>query len=204
MSRLFLRPAEILQGDFTPASLNLLLVFQVNCSGCFLYALPLAAKLNEVYKNRIKVLGLSTAFEDLELNTRDNTKRLLESGELVGEPLRIFSGNGYKKYPIPITFPVAYDLVLPPDQFVSSAFIEELWERENTSGDQTGANKEKWMENMARFQLETYEKVGFSFAANVMQGTPTWILFDKELDILYSWFGHKSEEEVEGILDEFL
>lgn len=61
-------------------------VFQVNCPGCFMYALPNAI---EIYKNNnredVVVLGLATAFEDYDKNTLDNLKLLLSSGKVIGE-----------------------------------------------------------------------------------------------------------------------
>ena len=75
---------KALQGDFQVKDLNLLLAFQVNCPGCFIYALPLAEKLHHQYGDRLNVLGLSTAFEDFDLNTADYTQCLLETGEVVG------------------------------------------------------------------------------------------------------------------------
>src|SRR5919201_6124819 len=63
-------------------------VFQVNCPGCFLYAIPEAISVYHKFKeNGLKVIGISTAFEDFDKNTLDNLKRLLERGELIGETL---------------------------------------------------------------------------------------------------------------------
>ena len=47
MSKFHLTTETILQGDFEIQPLNLILIFQVNCPDCFIYALPLAAKLHQ-------------------------------------------------------------------------------------------------------------------------------------------------------------
>ena len=154
MTKFQLRTEKILQGCFTPEALNLMLVFQVNCPGCFIYALPLAAKLHHQYRDRIKVLGLSTAFEDFEINTPHNTQRLLESGELVGVTQRYFQQRQIETFSTPLEFPVAFD-------------------RE-------------------------------TFALNALPGTPTWICFDRDYNVLASWFGHKTELVVEQILQHSL
>jgi len=85
MSKLHFHTAEFIQGQFTMKKLNLLLMFQVNCPGCFLYALPLFNKLYEQYSDNIAFVALSTAFEDYEYNNTGNTQLLLSNGTLVGE-----------------------------------------------------------------------------------------------------------------------
>ena len=154
MTKFRLRTEQILQGDFTLQSLNLILIFQVNCPGCFIYALPLAAKLHERHCDRINILGLSTAFEDFELNTAENTQKLLQSGEMVGVTRQYFQQKQIERYPTPLEFAIAFD-------------------RE-------------------------------TFRINSLPGTPSWVAFDQECNELVSWFGHKSEKEVESILYQHL
>lgn len=101
--------SEVLQGEFALRPLNLLLVFQVNCPGCFMYALPLAARLHDQYGDRVNILGLSTAFEDFDLNTADNTRRLLTTGEVVGMTKLHLAQQGQTAYTVPMRFPVAFD-----------------------------------------------------------------------------------------------
>ncbi len=61
--------------------MRLVLAIQVNCPGCFALAVPLAAKLQEM----LPVVVVSTAFEDFELNTLENTERLLATGKTTSE-----------------------------------------------------------------------------------------------------------------------
>ena len=69
MAKLHFHTAEFIQGQFTMKKLNLLLMFQVNCPGCFLYALPLFNKLYKEYWDNMAFVALSTAFEDYTRNT---------------------------------------------------------------------------------------------------------------------------------------
>ncbi len=150
MTKFHLSTEQMLQGDFTIQPINLMLIFQINCPGCFIYALPLAAKLHEQYKDRINVLGLSTAFEDFELNTAENTKKLLQSGEMVGVTRQYFLQEQIERYRVPLEFAIAFDVT--------------------------------------------------TFHINFLPGTPSWVVFDQDYNVLASWFGHKSEEEVKSIL----
>ena len=153
MTQFHLRTEQVLQGGFTVQSFNLILIFQVNCPGCFIYALPLAAKLHETYCDRINILGLSTAFEDFELNTAANTQKLLQSGEMVGVTQQYFQEKQIERYAIPLEFAIAFDREI--------------------------------------------------FHLNFLPGTPSWVLFDQDRNVLSSWFGHRPEEEVESLLSPY-
>ncbi|MEM9006494.1 MAG: hypothetical protein AAGE59_23585 [Cyanobacteria bacterium P01_F01_bin.86] len=174
-----MKVSQVLQGDFQLQPLNLLLAFQVNCPGCFVYALPLAARLNDRYGDRVQILGLSTAFEDFHLNTLENTRRLLATGEVVGMTKLYLQHQGQAAYTLPIRFPVAFDWfdTIPPDN------------------DSTATTA----------PLATHaSSAGYTFRTNHLQGTPSWILLDESSTILAQWFGHKSESDVELILHQAL
>ena len=135
---------EVLQGDMALDSRTLLLVFQVNCPGCFTYALPLAEAIHQD-SNRLglRVKALSTAFEDFELNTPDHTRLLVEKGTLVGETRKSL---GTDTYDGTISFPVGFDA-----------------------------------------QMDN--RVGETFAANYLRGTPSWIVLEPDGKVLASYFG---------------
>ncbi|MGF1459015.1 MAG: globin family protein [Leptolyngbyaceae cyanobacterium] len=164
--------SQVLQGEFQVQKLNLLLVFQVNCPGCFVYALPLAARLHDRHGDRLNILGLSTAFEDFSFNTLEHTRRLLESGEVFGMTKLYWQRQGESSYSVPIRFPVAFDLMTGTEPQARAT-------AENTP---------------------LVSDVGYTFRTNQLQGTPSWILFDEGFTILAEWFGHKAESEVESIL----
>ena len=76
--KLHLHYSRELQGKFSLKELNFLFVFQVNCPGCFLYGIPTVNQLYLEFGSQVGFLGLSTAFEDFEFNSRENTVKLLE------------------------------------------------------------------------------------------------------------------------------
>lgn len=95
------------QGEIPSGSRLLVLVFQVNCPGCFQYALPTAEAIySQGDRLGLSVLGLSTAFEDFELNTIGNTRALVESGQVVGATRRVL---GSPRYTHSLSFPIATD-----------------------------------------------------------------------------------------------
>ena len=92
----------------------LLEVFQVNCPGCFMHAIPEAINIYEKYKDDgVRVLGLATAFEDFDKNTLDNLKMLAETGEVVGDTKNALSQYGQlqdgNKLSFKIPFPLGMD-----------------------------------------------------------------------------------------------
>lgn len=102
----------MVQGEFEPSQLNILLAFQVNCPGCLSHAIPLASALYESYQSKgVQVLGLSTAFEDFKTNTGENTRKLIEEGHVVGETKKYFQRMGIERYHQSIPFPVAMDSI---------------------------------------------------------------------------------------------
>ncbi len=70
-------------------------VFQVNCPGCFMHALPEAIEIYNKYKDDgVRVIGIATAFEDFDKNNLDNLKMLAETGQVVGETKKALSMYG--------------------------------------------------------------------------------------------------------------
>ena len=180
MAKFHLRTEQVIQGDFTIKPINLMVIFQVNCPGCFIYALPLAAQLHAQYGDRINILGLSTAFEDLDLNTVENTQKLLQSGEMVGKTRKYFQHQQKNK----------------PDQIQDNQTEQNQPQENQTVQNQT----ERYtvpLEFAIAFDQET-------FYLNALPGTPTWIMFDQEYNILANWFGHKPKSQIENILNRYV
>ena len=92
-------------------------VFQVNCPGCFLTAIPEAIKVHDHFAGQpVTVLGIATAFEDWDKNNLDNLQRLVETGEVIGETRLLLEraemlDDGKLRYRIP--FPLAMDELIP-------------------------------------------------------------------------------------------
>ena len=101
----------------------LLEVFQVNCPGCFLYALPQAIDLHQRYSDKgLTVLGIATAFEDFDKNTLENLLKLVKHGEIIGETLHILEQHSILtegRLPFSIPFALAMDKLVKRDNDVS-------------------------------------------------------------------------------------
>ena len=141
---------EVLQGDFQLRRLNLLFVFQVNCPGCFLYGFP---AVNNMYRRyggeNFAVLGLSTAFEDFELNTAANTRLLLEEKKTVGATSAALRHAEAGVYTQPIDFSVAVDLLTTGPQLATDAGTETVC-RSHPEYEQFGeAKKAEWRQRVA-------------------------------------------------------
>jgi hypothetical protein len=169
-------------------------VFQVNCPGCFMYALPNAI---EIYKNNsredIVVLGLATAFEDYDKNTLDNLKLLLSSGKVIGETFNAL--NQYRQlidgdklnYRIP--FPVGMDVLRKNTQDFSDNnvidFIESTIDNYNSYSE---PDKKVLFERVKQY-LKNKKYSALTFDEYKLQGTPSAILIDKKGNLRNVFFG---------------
>ena len=91
-------------------------VFQVNCPGCFMHAIPETIDIYNKYREEgVRVLGLATAFEDFDKNTLDNLKMLAKTGEVIGETKDALSMYGKlrdgNKLSYKIPFPLGLSLI---------------------------------------------------------------------------------------------
>ncbi|MDT8283645.1 MAG: TlpA family protein disulfide reductase, partial [Gammaproteobacteria bacterium] len=105
-------------------------VIQVNCSGCFIHALPEVIQLHKTYRSQgLKVFAIATAFEHFEHNTLNNLERLLQHGELIGDPLAQLANTGFlenQKLPYTIPFSVAMDKLVKNEAIVDESSIEQF------------------------------------------------------------------------------
>jgi len=199
MKKLHLHYEKELKGRFEIKDLNLLLVFQVNCPGCFFYALPLFQELyRQLDKQEIGFLALSTAFEDFELNTQENTRALIDNGLLVGETKKAMSERDIYKLPFDIDFPVAVDQV-SKDKGQITTDICELNPNFRTWPD---FDKEAMKQKVHNY-LNRLEKISYTFTSNQFKGTPTFVLFNKQKEILQSWFGHIDKNTIESAVGHY-
>ena len=205
IKELKLKTSSLVQGDFEINDLNLLLVFQVNCPGCFVHALPLANEIKHSYEEKeLNVLGLATAFEDFEYNTEENVKLLIDQGKLVGETKRVLHENGFENLPYPVDFPIAVDyFVEDARKFYSREDARNICMSNPEFSHLGEDDQEKAVSNVMR-NLEGLGRSSYTFTVNLMRGTPTWVIFDKEMNILEHWFGHKDKDDVFQMLDRHL
>ena len=188
-----------MSGDCSLKSLNLMLVFQVNCPGCLSRALPELNQLSQQFPE-VNAFAMSTAFEDFNLNTEVNTRSLVDCGELTLASKRYFSRLGYTSLPYQIRVPVVMD-----------AFLSE----EKLSGLKDGVLSQVDSDSLspaARGRLcdildqrfVPLVRTGRTFINNDLQGTPSWFIFDDQLNVLDSWFGHKEEKWVQSVIESHL
>jgi len=196
---------RILQGDFALAKsegeLNLFFVFQVNCPGCFMYGFPLVESLHQNYKSRgLKVLGISTAFEDFDYNTAANVELLLTERKLIGATKSaigdIYDGQS-------ISFPIASDRLTTGQEVATSENLITICR--GLGGYESLLIEAKLeLHRKVAFHLQKLHLTSVTFALNFLRGTPSFILCDRNLEILDQWFGHESEAKVFTRIDKFL
>lgn len=197
-----LKYSEVIQGSFEPTALNLVMVFQVNCPGCFIHGFPLLKELQIHYDNKLSCFALATAFEDFHLNTAENAKLMANTCELVGETLKAQKAGMLKWDSTNLSVPVLIDEVANQTELLHPEFIENII---NSMFDQTMTNLE--LENM-RATVHNYfsqlPKCGKTFAANLMRGTPSFFLLTDSMEILVQWFGHADSRAIKKELDIFI
>jgi len=173
-------------------------VFQVNCPGCFMHAIPEAIKIYNKYKDEgVRVLGIATAFEDFDKNTLENLKMLAETGEVIGETKGALSMNGKlqegNKLSYKIPFPLGMDNLSKTTGDISQEKIMEfiypqIPEFDSQPEDYRNQIIQKVKNYMGskEYSAETFEK--FS-----LQGTPSIILVDRKgilRDVSFGQTGH--------------
>jgi len=194
--QLDLNLGEAVQGSVEISDRNLMLVFQVNCPGCLSRALPLLTKISEANVG-LNCFALSTAFENFNLNNIKATRALMDQGELTLHSKRYFAQLGHQKLPYKFDLPVVMDWFMPAQaatnlaDSVISAFDE----------DRLSHTVKQSIKGHLAQRLIPMSQMGRTFLNNDLQGTPTWIYFDKDLEVIESWFGHKELDWVEALLN---
>jgi peroxiredoxin len=159
-------------------------VFQVNCPGCFLYALPQATDLYRKYSEHgLTVLGVATAFEDHEKNNLENLTRLAEHGEVVGETLRVLSQQGKLSagrltYRIP--FPLAMDRLISQRGEVSDNLIIHFIQDHIPDFEQQSKAHQHHVRQQVLNYLQSLDCHAETFECFELKGTPSYILVDKQ------------------------
>ncbi|NIQ02388.1 MAG: TlpA family protein disulfide reductase [Nitrospinaceae bacterium] len=208
-----LEVAEWFQGE--PSNIDqqrgkviLIEVFQVNCPGCFIGGLPEAIQTYMAFKGRpLVVWGLATAFEDYHLNSYENLKRLIDTGEVVGQTQAFLSERdmlsmGRLQYFMP--FPVAWDKVVKREGGVREGEVQAMIERDFPGWETMPEAHRSQLENQIRAYYERKEYDALTFDRYGLRGTPSSIIIDKEGRVRHKLFGSGLglEKLVEPLLDE--
>lgn len=175
----------------------LIQVFQVNCTGCFIHALPEIIRLHSLFeKQDLIVLGIATAFEHFEVNTLDNLKHLLATGEVVGEPLKQLTNTEYlqgNKLDYKIPFAVAMDKLVEHNDEISEQRILSFIESQIPEYNDWSEEKQLAIHKQAEQYLNTKTHKALTFETYQLQGTPSSILIDKKgilRDISFGMLDH--------------
>ena len=185
-------------------------VIQVNCPGCFIHALPEVIHLHETYQPQgLKTFAIATAFEHFEHNTLNNLERLLQHGELIGDPLAQLADSGFlenQKLPYTIPFSVAMDKLVKNEAVVNESSVNQFilsqipdffqlpWDEERRSG----------IYRKAEAYLKNKQYHALTFDMYQLQGTPSSILIDRKGILRQVSFGtvNALEKDVIKLLDE--
>jgi len=177
-------------------------VFQVNCPGCFMYAIPDAIRIHHKYKkNGVKVIGLATAFEDYDKNTVENLELLLDEQQVIGDTLNGLAQSGQlrngNRLPYRIPFPIAIDSIKKENPSASKSkaisFIESSTANLSSYDEKYKLmlfeRVQKYFESR-QYYAETFEEYG-------LQGTPSTILIDKQGRLRHITFAqYRSHEQM--------
>jgi peroxiredoxin len=192
------------QGD----NIVLVEVFQVNCPGCFMTAIPESIEIYNKYKSDgVSVLGMATAFEDYDKNTVENLELLLETGETIGETKKMLSQYGQLKedkitYKIP--YPVAMDSLVKQSKEVTKEMMDSLIKKQIPDFDAQPENYKSQIYDRAKNYFLSKEYSAETFEMYALQGTPSNILIDRNGILRDVSFGQNGslEAKIQSLLKE--
>lgn len=176
----------------------LLEVFQVNCPGCFMHAIPEAINIYNKYKDEgVRVIGLATAFEDFDKNNLDNLKMLAETGEVVGETKGALSMSGQlqegNKLTYKIPFPLGMDNLTKTTGEISQDKIMEFIYPQIPEFDSQPEDYRNQIMQRVKDYMKSKEYSAETFEKFALQGTPSMILVDRKgilRDVSFGQSGH--------------
>mmetsp|Transcript_7998 Transcript_7998/g.17290 ORF Transcript_7998/g.17290 Transcript_7998/m.17290 type:complete len:309 (-) Transcript_7998:25-951(-) len=190
---------------------NVCLVFQVNCPGCFSHSLPALAEIYSSFSDRddVAVFAIATAFEDFDLNTKENLEDLLRSGTVVGATRRYLEEvQGKDRYDMALPFPVGMDLVepTPTEQPMIKAKARTLLAALQRSGRLgLGADMEEAQAEMVADRIgEMITSRPFTaetFDVNCLQGTPSWAIFGQDGTLHSEWLGSRPVGAIKELVE---
>jgi len=163
----------------------LLEVFQVNCPGCFMNAIPDAINIYNKFKDEgVRVMGIATAFEDFDKNTLDNLKMLVETGEVVGDTKSALGTYGQlqdgNKLSYKIPFPLGMDnLIKTSGEISQDKIMQFIYPQIPEFDSQPEEYKNKIIERVKNY-MKSKEYSAETFEKFSLQGTPSTILVDRK------------------------
>ena len=159
-------------------------VFQVNCPGCFMHALPEAVSIYNKYKDEgVRVLGIATAFEDFDKNTLENLRMLAETGEVIGETKSALLMHGQLQegnrltYRIP--FPLGMDRLTKTTGEISQEKIMQFIYSQIPEFDSQPETHRNQIIQRVKDYMRSKEYAAETFEKFALQGTPSTIIVDR-------------------------
>ena len=184
-------------------------VFQVNCPGCFMYAIPDAIRVyNRYTDDGVRVLGLATAFEDFDKNTLDNLRLLAETGQVIGETRRALALSGQlqegDRLPYKIPFPLGMDNLTRTSGGPGQEAIMDVIYGQIPDFDSQPENYRVQIIQRVKDYLRAKEYSAETFEKFNLRGTPSTILVDRKGVLRDVSFGRTDHlgEMIQGILGE--
>ena len=172
-------------------------VFQVNCPGCFIHALPEVIRLHETYQaDGLVVIGLATAFEDFDKNTLDNLELLIKKGEMIGDPLQQLGKAGLlndNKLEYTLPFAVGMDELVENNEMVTQGAIEDFICCQLPDYPGWDKQRQQAIYDKAKAYLESRTYRALTFETYQLQGTPSSILVDQQgilRDVSFGYANH--------------
>jgi hypothetical protein len=181
--------SEWVQGEATSlralrGKVILIEVFQLNCTGCFVHALPEVVHLHNTCAHKgLYVIGLATAFENFDINTLENLERLVKTGEMTGEPLRQLGAAGQlhgNKLDYALPFPIAMDLLSENREPVTDDAIQRFIHSQLADYADLPADRQQLIWTRASDYLHSKSHHAHSFERYGLQGTPSSIVIDRK------------------------
>lgn len=159
-------------------------VFQVNCPGCFLYAIPKSIELFEKYHPKgLAVIGLATAFEDYDKNTLENLQKLVTTGEVIGETLKALTRHNvlsHGRLPWKIPYPVGMDRVTAETEPVTEQRVRNYASSFLPDFNNFSEDQQRSVMQQVKHYLEQKTMKAETFERFALQGTPSCIVFDRQ------------------------
>ncbi len=188
----------------------LLEIFQVNCPGCFMHAIPDAISIYHKYKDEgVRVLGMATAFEDFEKNTLENLKMLAETGEVIGETRDALLAQGQlekgNKLSFKIPFPLAMDNLTKISGEVGQEKIMEFIYPQIPDFDSQSEERKNEIIERVKSYMKSKEYSAETFEKFSLQGTPSAVLVDRKgilRDVSFGQSGNLADSMIQKLLAE--
>ena len=183
-------------------------VFQVNCPGCFLYGIPEAINIyNKYHSEGVTVLGIATAFEDFDKNTKENLELLLKTGEVIGDTKEGSSQHGKlddAKLPYKIPFPVGMDSLIKETDDISELRIKNFINKQIPDFDSQSEDYKNQIIHRVKEYLKSKEYSAETFEEYSLNGTPSTIVVDRKGILRDVSFGQNGALEplIQSLLNE--